>query len=77
MAKPTPREVAAQRLAELFKSPEVFLIRNTTNNTQDLSKIDSFRTRFQREKATIDAQLKAGIRAQLELTQVLCPCISD
>jgi hypothetical protein len=37
---------------------------------KDLGKINSFRTRFQREKATVDAQLKSGIRAQLEITQV-------
>lgn len=37
---------------------------------QDLPKIESFKTRFTREKATVDAQLRAGIRAQLEITQV-------
>ena len=49
----------------------MFFIRRVAVLTwQDLSKIESFRTRFIREKATVDAQLKAGIRAQLEITQV-------
>jgi hypothetical protein len=39
-------------------------------HSQDLAKIESFKTRFTREKATVDAQLRAGIRAQLEITLV-------
>jgi hypothetical protein len=58
MAEPSATQVAAQKLAELFKSPE------------DLSKIESFKSRFIRERSLVDAQLKAGIRAQLEITQV-------
>ena len=71
MTNVSAKEVAAQRLSDMFKTPEVpiRLVRRSINS-QDLAKIESFRTRFAREKATVDAQLRAGIRAQLEITQV-------
>jgi hypothetical protein len=72
MAEPSATQIAAQRLAELFKTPEVFALAfPRIDSSQDLSKIESYRTRFLREKATADAQLKSGIRVQLEVTQVL------
>lgn len=50
-------EDTAARLAELLKHPD------------DLDKIPSLRSEFTRKKAAIDAQLKHGLKEQLEITQ--------
>jgi hypothetical protein len=70
MSEQSSTDIAAQRLAELFKTPEVCCL-ECGADSQDLSKIESYRARFIREKANVDAQLKAGIRSQLEITQVV------
>lgn len=48
---------AAQAVGEYLQSPE------------DLVKIQVFRKKLEKEKASIDARLKVGIREQLEATK--------
>ena len=50
-------DAAAARIAEILRSPD------------DLVKTSLLRKRLAIEKATIDAQLKAGVKAQLDTTQ--------
>ncbi|CAG8551125.1 12287_t:CDS:1 [Ambispora leptoticha] len=50
-------DAAVARMAELLRSPD------------DLVKISLLRKRLAKEKATIDAQLKTGVKAQLDNTQ--------
>jgi exocyst complex component 3 len=48
---------AAQAVGEYLQSPE------------DLVKISAFRKKLEKEKASIDARLKAGVKEQLEATK--------
>ncbi|ODQ50682.1 exocyst complex component Sec6 [Saitoella complicata NRRL Y-17804] len=50
-------DLAVQRIQELFRQPD------------DLDKINVLKARFTREKNAVDAQLKAGVEAQLNTTQ--------
>jgi exocyst complex component 3 len=50
-------EDTTSKLAELLKNPD------------DLDKLPSLRSEFTRKKAAIDAQLKVGLKDQLEITQ--------
>jgi exocyst complex component 3 len=48
---------AAQAVAEFLQSPD------------DLMKISAFRKKLEKEKASIDARLKVGVREQLDATK--------
>lgn len=48
---------AAQAVAEYFQSPD------------DLQKLASFRQKLEKEKASIDAKLKSGVKDQLDATR--------
>lgn len=56
---------ATVQLAELFR------------HTDDLDKIPALKAEFTRKKAAVDAQLKAGLKEQLEITQSGMTSISD
>ena len=58
-------EPVAIKLAELLRHPD------------DLDKIAALKSEFTRRKATIDGQLKVGLREQLEITQAGMGSISD
>lgn len=53
------------KLAELLRHPE------------DLDKIPALKAEFMRKKATVDAQLKIGLKDQLEITQLGMASISE
>jgi exocyst complex component 3 len=48
---------ASQAVAEYFQSPD------------DLQKLASFRQKLEKEKASIDAKLKSGVKDQLDATR--------
>jgi exocyst complex component 3 len=52
-----PTISAAQSVGEYLQSPE------------DLLKISAFRKRLEKEKASIDARLKSGVKDQLDATR--------
>ena len=52
-----PTASAAQAVGEYLQSPD------------DLLKIAAFRKKLEKEKASIDTRLKAGVREQLDLTK--------
>lgn len=57
MSAPTASASAAQAVGEYLQSPD------------DLLKIAAFRKKLEKEKASIDTRLKAGVREQLDLTK--------
>ncbi|GAB7337117.1 hypothetical protein MBLNU457_g2515t1 [Dothideomycetes sp. NU457] len=58
-------EDVTSKLAEMLRHPD------------DLDKIASLRAEFTRKKATVDGQLRHGLKAQLEVTQAGMTSISD
>lgn len=58
-------EDVANKLAELLRHPD------------DLDKIASLKSEFTRKKTAVDAQLRVGLKEQLELTQAGMTSISD
>ena len=60
-----PLEDSTSKLAELLKHPD------------DLDKLISLKSEFQRKKTAIDSQLKLGLKEQLEITQNGMSSITD
>ena len=60
-----PPEDSTSKLAELLKHPD------------DLDKLLSLKSEFQRKKAAIDGQLRIGLKEQLEITQNGMSSITD
>jgi exocyst complex component 3 len=58
MAAPVGPISAAQAIGEYLQSPD------------DLVKISAFRKKLEKEKASIDARLKIGVKEQLQATKV-------
>jgi exocyst complex component 3 len=57
MSTQVSNQTATQTIAEYFQSPD------------DLLKIPSFRKKLAKEKASIDAKLKSGVKDQLDATR--------
>lgn len=58
-------EAVTVKLAELLRRPE------------DLDKLSALKSEFTRKKAAVDAQLKLGLKEQLEITQAGMTSLSD
>lgn len=57
MAMVAPQVSAAQAVGEYLQSPD------------DLVKVAAFRKKLEKEKASIDARLKSGVKEQLDATR--------